>query len=150
MQKRAFLLPLALLALASCDQTERTVYSAPMPVSQAQAVQYGTIVAVHKVRLETGNGNQVAGAVVGGIAGAVVGNQFGKGSGNAVMTGAGAVGGAMLGSQMAGGPTSRLARQWTVRLDNGAMISVIQDNVQFRIGQHVQVVQSGNGAYLAP
>jgi outer membrane lipoprotein SlyB len=150
MQKLAFILPVALFALAGCDQPIETGYVSSGQVSQNQTVQYGTIVGVRTVRLQGGNGDLVAGAVAGGIAGAVVGNQFGKGSGNAVMTGAGAVGGAMLGSQMAGGPSYRTSQQWTVRLDNGAMIDVIQGNGQFRIGQHVQIVQNGNGAYLAP
>jgi outer membrane lipoprotein SlyB len=150
MKKYALIIPLALFPLAGCDQPMGSGYAQSGQVSQYQTVQYGTVVGVRTVRLQGGNGNQVAGAVAGGIAGAVVGNQFGKGSGNALMTGAGAVGGAMLGSQMAGGSTNRLAHQWTVRLDNGRTVEVIQDNRQFRIGQRVQVVQTENGIYLAP
>lgn len=150
MQKYALIIPLALFPLAGCDQPMGSGYTQTGQVSQNQSVQYGTVVGVHTVRLQSGNGNQVAGAVAGGLAGAVVGNQFGKGSGNALMTGAGALGGAMLGSQMAGGSTSRLAQQWTVRLDQGGTMDVIQQNGQFRIGQRVQVIQTANGTYIAP
>lgn len=150
MRKLAFALPLALFALAGCDQTMGSGYGQSDQVSQNQTAQYGTIVGVRTVQAQGGSGNQVAGAVAGGIAGAVVGNQFGKGSGNALMTGAGAVGGAMLGSHMAGGPSYRTAQQWTVRLDNGGMVAVTQNDGQFRIGQRVQVVQTANGAYIAP
>lgn len=149
MQKYALIIPFALFGMAGCDQAMGPGYAQSGQVSQNQSVQYGTVVGVRTVRLQGGNGNQVAGAVAGGLAGAVVGNQFGKGSGNALMTGAGALGGAMLGSQMAGGAANRLAQQWTVRLDQGGTIEVIQDNGRFSIGQRVQIVQTASGTYLA-
>jgi surface antigen len=46
--------------------------------------------------LSTSSGNLI-GSAVGGAAGGVLGNQFGRGSGNAVMTGLGVVGGALAG-----------------------------------------------------
>jgi outer membrane lipoprotein SlyB len=149
MLRYAIIIPVALFGLAGCDATTGQGYTQSGQVSQRQVAQYGTVIGVRTVRVQSGNGNQVAGAVVGGVAGAIVGNQFGKGSGKDLMTGAGAIGGAMLGSQMAAGQTSRLAQAWSVRLDNGGTIEVAQDNARFRIGQRVQVVQSSNGTYLA-
>jgi hypothetical protein len=43
----------------------------------------------------------IGGTVAGGVAGAVVGNQFGGGTGQAVMTGVGAAGGALAGRELA-------------------------------------------------
>ncbi len=149
MKTHAFALCFAALALAGCDQPIGSGYAETGQVSQNQITLYGTVVGVRTVRLQDGSGNQVAGAVVGGIAGAVVGNQFGQGSGNTLMTGAGAVGGAMLGSRLAQGSSGRLAQQWTVRLDSGGRIDVIQETGQFRIGERVRVMRTANGTYLA-
>ncbi|MBI1416911.1 MAG: glycine zipper 2TM domain-containing protein [Limimaricola sp.] len=149
MDKFALIIPLALVGLAGCDQPMGPGYTQASQVSQQQTAQYGTVTQVRTVQVQSGAGNQVAGAVVGGIAGAVVGNQFGNGTGKDLMTGAGAVGGAVLGAQVAGAPTLRTSQEWTVRTDNGQTIKVIQDNGGFRIGQRVQVVQTTNGTYLA-
>ena len=46
-----------------------------------------------------------AGALMGAIAGGVIGNQVGKGSGNALATGIGLLGGAVLGDKIEGAPT---------------------------------------------
>ena len=46
--------------------------------------------------------NNVVGSVIGGVIGAAVGSRFGGGSGRYVATGAGAIGGTMLGNHLAG------------------------------------------------
>lgn len=73
----------------------------------AQATVYtdseGRRMECHRVRVavrsNTGTG-AIAGTVVGGAAGGLLGNQFGHGSGNAAMTGLGAVGGAVAGHEV--------------------------------------------------
>jgi outer membrane lipoprotein SlyB len=62
------------------------------------------------------------------------------------MTGLGAVGGAMAGSALAdNGNNTRVTRQWTVRLQQGGVIQVIQDGQNLYVGQRVRVVQDANG-----
>jgi uncharacterized protein YcfJ len=59
---------------------------------------------VERERVSGYNSNNVAGAVVGGILGGVLGHQIGGGRGQDVATAVGAVGGAAIGSNVAGGP----------------------------------------------
>ncbi len=54
-----------------------------------------------------------AGALLGAVAGGAVGNQIGGGSGRAVATMAGVIGGAMLGNNIEGQPTARMQEQTT-------------------------------------
>ena len=148
MHKLTLVLPLCLLGLAGCDSTMGGPAYSAAPVASA-SMQYGTIIGVRPVQV--GGGTTAGGAIAGGLAGAVIGNQFGKGSGNALMTGAGAIGGALLGQQMAQNMAQpQLAQQWTVRLDQGGSIAVIQSGSEFYVGQRVQVIQGQNGTYLQP
>ena len=59
---------------------------------------------VERERVGGYNSNNIAGAVVGGILGGVLGHQIGGGRGQDVATAVGAVGGAAIGSNVAGGP----------------------------------------------
>lgn len=148
--KKFLLLPLCVLPLAACDDTmggPQTYAAQPAYVQQAMG---GTIVQVRTVEVGAGPNNQTGAAIVGGLAGAIVGNQFGKGSGRTVMTGLGAVGGAMAGSAMAQQNGNRLSREWTVRLDRGGMMQIIQDSNNLYVGQHVVLVPRGSGYVIQP
>lgn len=116
----------------------------------ASTVQFGTVVSARPVTLQGGTGAQTAGAVVGGIAGAALGQQVGGGTGKVLATGAGATAGAAAGLQagksMAGAPST----EWTVRLESGGTIAIIQGEPQFALGQRVQVITGGGQARLAP
>lgn len=48
----------------------------------------------------------ISGAIIGGIAGGLLGHTVGKGNGNAIATGAGAIGGAIIGDRMQNGSGS--------------------------------------------
>ena len=151
MKKLSFVVPVLLIALAGCDQTMggQPYQSEP---AMAQQVQRGRITHVRTVQLQGSNQNdQVAGAVLGGVAGGIIGNQFGRGEGNGLMTGLGALGGAALGANyVASDPNrgGRLAQQWTVRLDNGNTIEVMQNDSSLYVGEHVRVVTTSNGVRL--
>lgn len=151
MKLHAFLLPLIVAALAGCTppgQMAEPGYAAPAAVSQ---VSYGTIVGVRPVTMQhTSDGDRIAGAVVGGLAGAIIGNQFGGGTGRDLMTGAGAVTGAMIGSNLATQNRTYASQAWTVRLDNGGSITIIQASNVFRVGMRVRVVSEGASTYIAP
>ena len=86
-----------------------------------------------------------AGAVIGAVIGGVIGNQFGAGSGRALATGAGIVGGAVAGNAV----ESRNKRddevyRVTIRLDNGGQRTMdfhriddlrVGDRIRFDNGQ---------------
>jgi outer membrane lipoprotein SlyB len=130
------------LALAACGTTNRTASSSDsIPVSSTSSASgYGVVQSIDTVPREQGGTGvgTVAGAVVGGL----LGNQVGSGRGRTAATVAGAAGGAMVGGQMqrntqaAGNQAYRV----TVRMDNGAMQTLVQDappNLQ--LGERVRV-----------
>ena len=144
MNKYALMIPVALLGLSACVDPAAPGYTSTNYASQNHRTEFGTVIRVSNVRVQNSNSDQLAGTIIGGVAGAAVGNQFGRGSGKAIMTGAGAVGGAMLGSELTAHSQTQLARQLTVRLENGRTINVIQNDGSFRVGQHVRVVYTGD------
>lgn len=85
--------------------------------------------------------NNIAGTVIGGIVGGLIGHQIGGGTGNTVATIAGAAGGAYAGNQVqsrkrADHETFRV----TVRMDNGSVQTVTQENIMdLRTGDRVRV-----------
>ncbi len=91
--------------------------AAPQPRA-ADRHHVGAITSIEPVR-ERPEGSGT-GAVVGGLLGAVVGNQFGHGTGRAVMTGAGAVGGAVAGNNIERNHNTHVVGyRVSVRLDDG-------------------------------
>lgn len=154
--KKLLLLPLCVLPLAACNDMTggpQTTYAAQPAYAQPAYVQQamgGTIVQVRNVQVGAGPNNQTGAAIVGGLAGAIVGNQFGGGSGKTLMTGLGAVGGAMAGSALAQQNGTRISREWTVRLDRGGMMQIIQDGNNLYVGQHVLLVPRGSGYVIQP
>ncbi|HEY5800324.1 MAG TPA: glycine zipper 2TM domain-containing protein [Burkholderiaceae bacterium] len=128
-------------AVTGCSTTSTPYAStSAYPASSAVAANYGRIETIEYVRGGSG-GTSGAGAVVGGLVGGLLGNQVGGGTGRAAATVAGAVGGAVVGNKIEenrqGGAD---AYQIGVRLDNGAFITVTQDNVNdLRIGNRVTI-----------
>jgi outer membrane lipoprotein SlyB len=150
MLRTVLMVPVALFGLAACVDPSASTYSSTATTynNQSQRAEYGTVIRIENIRTQTGSGNQLAGTILGGVAGAAVGNQFGNGSGKAVMTGAGALGGAMIGSNIANTAQTRTDRQITVRLESGKTIAIIQNTGAFRVGQNVSLSYNGNVATL--
>lgn len=118
---------------------------------QGESVEQGKIISEKPVQVSTGkSGNKTGAAIVGGLAGGILGNQLGSGSGKTLMTGAGIVGGALLGSKLAPGKSTRVSQQWTIRFKNGQTISIIQDANDLYVGQWVNVVQDSAGVRIVP
>ena len=116
----------------------------------ASTVSYGTVTASRVVQLQGGQGGQAAGAVLGGLAGAALGQNVGGGTGKVVATGVGATAGAAAGLQAGKAAGGRQSIEWTVRLDNGGSIAVVQGEPTFAVGQRVQVITGGGQTRLAP
>lgn len=149
MNRLTLVLPLCVLMVAGCEDTTQGPTYVQGP-SQNQSVMYGTIIESRPVQVATNNSNNKTGAaIVGGLAGAIVGSQFGEGGGKTAMTGVGAIGGALAGSALAdNGSNARWSRQWTVRLQQGGTIQVIQDGQNLYVGQRVRVIQDYNGTHI--
>lgn len=135
------------LMLSACATPGPNSVSASS-VQRASVVSYGTITDMRTVAIRN-DSQQIASTVAGGVIGGVLGNQLGGGRGNDALTAIGAAGGAYAGNTIARNNQS-YAPEWTVRLDNGRSIAVVQ-NSSFRIGQPVRVIYSANGeAQIAP
>jgi outer membrane lipoprotein SlyB len=139
----------ALLLVGCAPQQSANVLPANQALT-ASTVSYGTVVSSRVVQLQGGQGSQAAGAVLGGLAGAALGQQVGGGTGKVVATGVGATAGAAAGLQAGKAAAGRQSIEWTVRMDNGATITVVQGEPTFAVGQRVQVITGGGQTRLAP
>lgn len=134
-RKTIWIAPVALaVGLAGCvAPLQQPNYGSNPPPSQGypaqgQSYQLGTVDRIEVVN--RGAGNNVAGTIIGGIVGGLIGTQIGSGRGRTAATVVGAVGGAVAGNviegrQRADHETFRIS----VRLDNGTMQTVTQENV---------------------
>ena len=117
-------------------------------VGQAQTVQYGSVESVTPVQIE-GRDDGVVGSGTGVIVGGIAGNQIGGGSGRTLATVVGAVAGGLIGQRVEKAATERQGQEITIRLDNGRVLSVVQEveNGQFfHPGDRIRVL--GQGASL--
>lgn len=136
-------------ALAACAPQQNANVLPANSALTASTVSYGTIVSSRAVQLQGGQGSQAAGAVLGGLAGAAVGQNVGGGTGQVIATGVGATAGATAGLQAGKAVGGRQSIEWTVRMDNGSTIAVIQGEPVFGVGQRVQVITGGGQTRLA-
>ena len=88
--------------------------------------------------------------MLGGLAGAALGHQVGGGTGQVIATGVGGTAGAAAGLQAGRAVAERQSIEWTVRLESGETIAVIQGEPAFAVGQRVQVITGGGQTRLAP
>jgi outer membrane lipoprotein SlyB len=128
---------LALVGACSSTPTYNDRVEAPM----ANAPMYGEYGRVSSIELvPVASRPSGAGAILGAVIGGVVGNQFGSGSGKALATGAGIIGGAVAGNAVEGRNKGddEVYRVW-VRLDNGTMRSLDFQRIDdLRVGDRVR------------
>lgn len=117
----------------------------------ASRVQYGRILDVRYVQLQTNNATSGVGVGVGAVAGGLLGNQIGGGSGRTAATVIGAIGGGVLGNEIERRNYSNRGSadglQISVRLDNRENVTIVQPyrGENFQPGQNVRVVnENGN------
>lgn len=110
---------------------------------RAMSVQYGVVEAVRPVRLE-GTKTPI-GAMTGAAVGGIAGSGVGEGRGAAIATVIGAVAGGLAGAAIEESATRSAGVEVTVRLDNGQVLAVVQDDhgEGFRPGESVRVVRDG-------
>ena len=137
-------------ALAACvPQQSANVVGANQAMT-AQTVEFGTVTSARNVVVQGGQGSQLAGAVLGGVAGAALGNQVGGGTGQDIATVVGGTAGVVAGQQAGRAAASSNSIEWTVRLDSGQSIAVIQTEPAFAVGQRVRVTSGGGQTRLTP
>jgi outer membrane lipoprotein SlyB len=89
----------------------------------------------------------VAGGALGGIAGSGVGH--GRGSSAAAVLGA--VGGGLAGAAIEEGVTRKQGVEITVRLENGELRAIVQEETdKFVAGQKVRLLSSGGVTRVSP
>jgi len=139
----------AALMLAGCVPPNSGDTVSANQAQQAQTVNFGTILSVSPVTVQGGTAGNVTGALVGGVLGAALGNQVGGGLGNDLATAGGAVAGAAAGRAAGNAAGSQQSYEWTIRLESGQTVSVIQASPTFSVGQRVQVIQGGSSTRIA-
>jgi outer membrane lipoprotein SlyB len=137
-------------ALAACAPQYSADRVGAGQAMTAQTVSFGTVTSARNVVVEGGQGSQLAGAVLGGVAGAALGNQVGRGTGQDIATVVGGTAGVVAGQQAGRAAASVNSIEWTVQLDNGQSIAVIQSDPVFSIGQRVRVTSGGGQTRLSP
>lgn len=142
-------LPLFILAGCASSLDDKT-YSRS-EAKRVHTIEFGTIEAINNVKIEGERSNlsKFAGAIVGGIAGSTVGSGTGRQLGTAV----GAIAGSVAGGEAEELATRAKGLEFTVRKDNGDLISVVQAAVEeerFEIGQRVKLVRSSDGVRVTP
>ena len=139
----------AAAALAGCA-TSRSgdVYSRDEALRE-QTVRLGTVESVRPVTIQgTRSGiGAASGAVVGGVAGSGVGH----GRGSTIAGVLGAVGGGVAGQAIEEGTTRKSGVEITVRLDNGELRAIVQEETdKFVAGQRVRLLTTGGVTRVSP
>lgn len=142
---RVLLALLAVLAAAGCaSPSSGRVYSR-QEARVAWDVQYGKVVAVDDAVIE--GRRSALGRVGGGLIGYQAGRAVGSGSGQDIAGAVGAVAGAVAGQAIEEKATREQAWQFTVELDGGRTISIVQARDQsFAVGERVRVYTRRDGA----
>jgi outer membrane lipoprotein SlyB len=131
---RGFILALAALLAAGCAQPTYQVYNQPV-------ARVGTIESIRQVDAQRWAPG--AGAVVGGLTGLGVGSLIGGGGGRTAAMIVGAVGGGLVGNEMANRQT-QLIWEIGVRYDDGGFGTITQTQAPgLRIGDRVRVTDTG-------
>ncbi|MCP8689908.1 glycine zipper 2TM domain-containing protein [Marinobacterium sedimentorum] len=139
----ALMLGSVMLAGCAGPSLTGTTYSSS-EARQVHYVRYGVVDSVTPVVIEGRTDGAVgtgAGAIVGGIAG----SNIGGGSGRAVGAVLGAVAGGVLGNKVEASATRKQGQEITVRLDNGEILSLVQEvdgGKFFRPGERVRLLES--------
>jgi len=152
MKRYGMLLALAglLVAVTGCMSTLTGESYSRDEARRAQTVEYGMVEYVRPVVIEgTKSGvGPATGAALGGIAGSTVGH--GRGSAAAGIVGA--VAGGVAGGLAEEGATKKQGVEITVRMDNGRIISVVQQvsgSASFHAGDRVRVLTLGGTTRIA-
>jgi outer membrane lipoprotein SlyB len=151
-QQPEFLMHLVRIGTALCVTTLAALTACSAPPHRYEPVAQAPIAAPVPVYFEEGRVRSIevipvaarssgGGAVLGAILGGVIGHQIGGGTGKALATGAGAIGGAVAGNaiEMHNKRDDEIFRV-SVRFDNGSVRSFDFQRIDdLRVGDHVKL-----------
>ncbi|MDF2152429.1 glycine zipper 2TM domain-containing protein [Vibrio sp. CAU 1672] len=118
-----------------------------------QQVYYGTVEKVAPVTIDASTQTNTIGTVAGAAIGGILGSKIGGGSGSDIAAIGGGLLGGYAGSKTAAEVGKRNGVNLTIRLEDGKLISVVQEadpNMVFQPGQAVQVNVAGDNARVVP
>jgi outer membrane lipoprotein SlyB len=139
----------ALSVIAGCTTSKSgDVYSRDEALRE-QSVRRATVESVRPVALQgTRSG---VGAVAGGAVGGIAGSSVGEGKTAALGGVLGALGGGIAGQALEEGATRKNAVEITVRLENGELRAVVQeDKERFVTGQKVRLLTQNGVTRVSP
>jgi len=139
----------AAVVLTGCvSQKTGDVYTRDEALRE-QSVRRATVESVRPVKIEgTRSG---VGAVAGGAVGGIAGSTVGTGKTSSVAAVAGALGGGLAGHALEEGVTRKNGLEITVRLDNGEMRAIVQDDTdRFVTGQKVRLLTQNGVTRVSP
>jgi outer membrane lipoprotein SlyB len=139
----------AISALAGCASSNRGDVYSRGEARREQTVRLATVESVRPVRIE-GTRSPV-GTVAGGAIGGIAGSSVGHGRGSSAAAVLGAVGGGLAGAALEEGVTRKQGVEITVRLDNGELRAIVQEESdKFVAGQKVRLLTSGGVTRVSP
>ena len=139
----------AAVLLSGCvSQKTGDVYTRDEALRE-QSVRRATVESVRPVKIEgTRSG---VGAVAGGAVGGIAGSTVGTGKTSSVAAVAGALGGGLAGHALEEGVTRKNGVEITVRLDNGEVRAIVQDDSEkFFTGQKVRLLTHNGVTRVSP
>ncbi|WP_299494615.1 glycine zipper 2TM domain-containing protein [uncultured Shewanella sp.] len=149
------LMILSFLLLTGCTNTPNPYGNSygSADTRTVQQVYYGTIIKTEPVNIDASSGTNIVGTVAGAAVGGVLGSTIGGGTGSTLA----AIGGGLLGGYAGGKTANALGERngvnLTIRLDNGNVISIVQEanpDMIFSVGEKVQVNMSGSTGRVVP
>jgi len=149
MGKGMLVVSAAAVRFAGCvSQKTGDVYTRDEALRE-QSVRRATVESVRPVKIEgTRSG---VGAVAGGAVGGIAGSTVGTGKTSNVAAVAGALGGGLAGQALEEGVTRKNGVEITVRLDNGEMRAIVQDDSdKFFTGQKVRLLTHNGITRVSP
>jgi outer membrane lipoprotein SlyB len=139
----------ALSVLAGCASSNRGDVYSRGEARREQTVRLATVESVRPVTIE-GTKTPI-GTVAGGAVGGIAGSSVGHGRGSSVAGVLGAVGGGLAGSAIEEGATRKQGVEITVRLENGELRAIVQEESdKFVAGQKVRLLTTGGVTRVSP
>lgn len=133
------------LALAGCAPTYGGGTYKGGQTRMAHTVQYGTVEQISDAVIEDSPSG--LGALGGAIVGGVLGNLIGGGKGRVLTTLGGAAAGGAAGYAGEKTVNTKKAIEITVRLENGRVMSVVQEPDEiFAVGERVRILTGNDGS----
>jgi outer membrane lipoprotein SlyB len=139
----------ALSVLAGCASSKSGDVYSRGETQREQTVRLATVESVRPVKIE-GTRTPI-GTVAGGALGGIAGSTVGQGRGSSAAAVLGAVGGGLAGSAIEEGATRKQGVEITVRLENGELRAIVQEESdKFVAGQKVRLLTSGGVTRVSP